>query len=253
MPRVTDWETWIRAAAKPPSETEDSKRQATEDQIRKALARHPGLHGRPYRVYAKGSYANNTNVRLNYDVDIAVEYYGYFYTDLCFELEGLDKSVVGLVDSTDPYKRADFKSDVLEALKASFGSDAIQEGNIAYRVREKRTTLPADVVPCWEYRRYDRIGSGNAVYNLGSRVFPKNGGTRDNFPQLQHDNGVQKNLLTARRYKRMVRSLKKLQTKMVREGFLSVELPSYLTECLVYNVPNSNFGHTTYLQDLRAV
>jgi len=97
-----DWEVWLRSAVKPPSDNEDSKRATTEAQIHKALAAYECLKGKPYRVYVKGSYANNTNVRLNYDVDIAVEYYGYFYHDLCFELENEEKSVVGVVDSSDP-------------------------------------------------------------------------------------------------------------------------------------------------------
>lgn len=132
-----DWEAWLRTAAKPPSDNEDFKRATTEAQIRKALAAYEPLKGKPYRVYVKGSYANNTNVRLNYDVDIAIEYYGYFYADLCFGLEGEDKSVVGLVDSSDPYKRADFKADVLAALKTAFGTSAVEEGKIAYRIRQK--------------------------------------------------------------------------------------------------------------------
>src|SRR5665647_452689 len=101
-----DWESWLKSAAQRPSDHEDSKRDRTERQIRAALDASDALQGRPWRVYVKGSYANNTNVRLNYDVDIAVEYYGYFDFELAFDLEGHDKSAVGLVSSDDPYTRA---------------------------------------------------------------------------------------------------------------------------------------------------
>ena len=248
-----DWEAWLRTAVKRPSDSEETKRASTEAQIREALGDYEPLNGRPYRVYVKGSYANNTNVRLNYDVDIAVEYYGYFYSDLCFELEGQDKSVVGIVDSDDPYTRAEFKADILAALKAAFGESAVEPGRIAYRVRERRTTLPSDVVPCWEYRRYDGIKNGAPVEFIGSRVFPSTGGWKDNFPKIQMDEGIAKNNATGRRYKRSVRALKKLQTKMVSEGVLDAELPSYFTESLVYNVSNGAFGHATYLADMREV
>lgn len=248
-----DWEGWLRTAVKPPSDNEDSKRATTEAQIRKALAAYECLKGKPYRVYVKGSYANNTNVRLNYDVDIAVEYYGYFYHDLCFELENEDKSVVGVVDSSDPYTRSDFKTDVLAALQEAFGTSAVEVGKIVYRVRQKKTTLPADVVPCWEYRRYDAIVNGVPTVHIGSRVFPSSGGHKDNFPKRQLDSGTTKNNATGRRYKRMVRAFKKLQTKMVSEGLLDKELPSYFSECLVYNVGNDAFGHATYLGDMRSV
>lgn len=248
-----DWDAWLRTAVKPPSDNEDSKRATTQEQIGNALAAYEPLKGKPYRVYAKGSYANNTNVRLNYDVDIAVEYYGHFYYDLCFELENKDKSVVGLIDSSDPYTRSDFKTDILAALQKAFGTSAVDVGKIAYRVRQKKTTLPADVVPCWEYRRYDAIENGVPTVHTGSRVFPSGGGQKDNFPQRQLDNGTTKNNATGRRYKRMVRAFKKLQTKMVSEGLIDKELPSYFSECLVYNVGKDAFGHTTYLMDMRSV
>src|SRR5690242_5552675 len=97
-----DWEAWLRAAAEPPSNNEDDKRERTENQIRAALANCDAVKGRPYIVYAKGSYANNTNVRLNYDVDIAVEYRGFFYNDFMFDLEGWTNADVGVSASDDP-------------------------------------------------------------------------------------------------------------------------------------------------------
>lgn len=40
-------------------------------------------------------------------------------------------------------------------------------------------TLDADVVvPCFQMRRYDDIG----VYVIGHRIFPRSGGTVDNYP-----------------------------------------------------------------------
>jgi len=51
----------------------------------------------------------------------------------------------------------------------------------------------------------------------------------------------------------MVRALKKLQSRLVEGKKLPEALPSYLVECLVYNVPNEKFGHSQYLGDMRAV
>lgn len=246
---MTDWEDWLRSAAKRPSDYEASKRDRTEREIRDALSAYGPLRGRPYRIYVKGSYANNTNVRLNFDVDIAVEYYGFFYYDLEFDVAGQDKSVVGVVDSDDPYSRDDFKADIQAALRAAFGTDSVTKGDIAYRVRQNKTTLPADVVPCWEYRRYD----ATHVCHVGSRVFPESGGWKDNYPAIQLENGRAKTRLTGRRYKRMVRALKKLQTILVDKEILEKELPSYLVECVVYNVPNTDFNRATYLADMRNV
>lgn len=247
-----DWEEWLRNSADPPSATEDDKRQRTEDQIRQALRNHDPLAGRDYRVFSKGSYANNTNVRLDYDVDIAVEYRGFFYYDLMFDLEGQPKETVNIVDSSDPYTRDQFKADIQGALEAAFGSSAVSAGRIAYRVREKKTTLPSDVVPCWEYRRYDRIENNQPVFQEGSCVFPTGGSRTANYPEQQLGNGNYKNTQTGLRYKRMVRALKRLQSRLVDEGVVT-ELPSYLIECLVYNVPDEGFNHSTYLADMRYV
>lgn len=248
-----DWEEWLRKAVQRPSDHEDDKRNRTEQQIKAALASYGPLIGRPYRVYVKGSYANNTNVRLNFDVDVAVEYYGYFYSDMAFELEGQPDSAVGVSATSDPYSRSEFKADIKEALHKAFGARTVSTGRIAYRVREKATTLPADVVPSWEYRRYDRIVGGVPIFQTGTCVFPTGGSRTENYPKRQLENGNRKNADTAKRYKRMVRALKKLQTRLVAQGELKEELPSYLIECLVFNVPNDAFGHTTYLGDMRGV
>lgn len=250
---MTDWESWLRTAAKRPSNNEISKRDRTEQQIRDALSVYEPLDGRPYCVYAKGSYANNTNVRLNFDVDIAVEYQGYFYYDLAFGLENVDKSEVGIVSSTDPYTRDEFKADIRGALVSAYGEEAIDVGNVALRVRNGATTLPADVVPCWEYRRYDRIVDGTPVFHRGSRVYPASGGHKNNYPEVQLVNGRAKTGRTGRRYKRIVRALKKLQTKMLDEGVINTELPSYLVECVVYNVPDDHFDYASYFADMRNV
>lgn len=248
-----NWEAWLRSAANPPSDNEDDKRKRAEAQIRDALANYVGLQGRQYVVYAKGSYANNTNVRLNYDVDIAVEYCGFFYYDICLGLDGWTKEAIGIQPIADPYTRDNFKRDIRAALVQAFGATAVENGRIAYRVRQKKTTLPADVVPCWEFRRYDTLFLGTPNYSEGSRVYPSTGPHKDNYPKKQLTNGTAKNNRTSYRYKRMVRALKKVQTKLVSDGKLDKELASYLTESLVYNVGDPSFNHPTYLQDMRGV
>jgi hypothetical protein len=97
------------------------------------------------------------------------------------------------------------------------------------------------------------MANGTPVFHIGSRVYPKSGTHKDNYPALQLLNGRQKTKNTGRRYKKMVRALKKLQTKLADDGVLDAELPSYLIECIVYNVPDDKFNNTTYLADMREV
>jgi tRNA nucleotidyltransferase (CCA-adding enzyme) len=57
----------------PSSSTEQEKQDRTERMIRQAINSHAPFNNCSLNIYAKGSYANNTNVRSDSDVDIAVE------------------------------------------------------------------------------------------------------------------------------------------------------------------------------------
>jgi hypothetical protein len=89
-------------------------------------------------------------------------------------------------------------------------------------------------------RRYDDIG----VYVVGHRIFPKTGGHVDNYPQQNYENGVAKNSATRRRYKEIVRCVKRLVGELYDEGEIRRDYPGYLLECFVYNVPNDRFGNS---------
>jgi hypothetical protein len=120
-------------------------------------------------------------------------------------------------------------------------------------VREKKTTLPADVVPCFEYHYiYDLDSYGRPVYQQGTRIYPETGPHVHNWSQQQLTNGVAKNDATGRRYKRMVRALKRLETFLVQRKLIR-GAPSFLMECLVYNVRNDLLNNSTYVADMRAV
>lgn len=251
-----DWETTLRAWVKPPSDHEDDKRTRTEDEIKAALRASSLLKSVGYKVYAKGSYANNTNVRLDYDVDIAVECTDfYYYGQTGTAADAKQAAVKAKIRAyKGGYTPTQFKNDVEHALVDCYGRNAIKRGNMALRVREKKTTLPADVVPCFEYHDiYDVDFWGNIKYLQGTRIYPETGSHIHNWPTQQYDNGVSKNDATGRRYKRMVRALKRVENELFKKGRIEKELPSFLMECLVYNVPNDRFNHNTYVSDMREV
>jgi hypothetical protein len=244
-------ESDLRRWMAPPSNNEDAKRDRTEDEIRTAINTHPNLRG-AVSVYAKGSYKNNTNVRLDYDVDIAVEYTGFRFTEQTGAALNLDPESLGIYPYTGSYTVAKFKDDVEQALVDQFGRSAVKRGNKAMRVREAKTTLPADVVPSFIYEEvYGRSVSGDPLTRRGTRVFPDQGPYIHNWPQQHYDNGVAKNNDTGYRFKRLVRIVKRLENELVKNGLIE-EVPSYLVECLVYNVPNDNLGYSAFTSDLRA-
>lgn len=248
-----DWEATLRAWAHRASDAEDDKRKRTERAITEALNAIGDIRHLPINVYAKGSYANNTNIRLDSDVDVAVEYTGFAYYDLMFDLADESAESLGITASDDPYGPAELKNDVERALVSAFGRAAVTRNNKAITVREQTNRLSADVVPCFSYCRYSgRSAYGGLRSEKGTKLFPDRGGSIVNWPKQQLTNGTAKNDATSRRYKRMVRCLKNLENELCENGLIK-EAPGYFAECLVYNVPNEYFGRSTYLADMRGV
>ena len=153
----------------------------------------------------------------------------------------LTNAQLGLVAAPPEYAQArkTFKDDCLDALIHAFGPNMVERHNKCITVSEKSTTLPADVVPCTTHRRYDSLGTSSD----GIEITPDRGPKIINWPQQDHDNGVAKNTRTPRRYKRIVRGLKALENLMAESGF--PETPSWLVECLVFNVPDRVFNSTS--------
>src|SRR5947199_305296 len=141
-----DWEETFREWSKPSSDTESEKAENAERRIREAIEESPSLARIKTRVFAQGSYRNNTNVRLDSDVDICVMSLEHLDSD--FSMAGtLQKRDVGLVDS--PYTYAEFKNAVGQALIDKFGSERVTRGNKAFDVHANSYSLDADVVACF--------------------------------------------------------------------------------------------------------
>jgi hypothetical protein len=245
-----NWEPWLQSAVRPASETEEAKRDRTEQRIREAIRASTEIPS-SVRVYVKGSYKTNTNVRQDADVDICVEWTDFFYVDTWGETAGMGSVELGYTPSTNPSMTpTEFRARVERALVRRFGPALVDtSGDKAIHVAAGSNTLDADVVPCFELHRYDGPGS----YVIGQRLFPKSGGKIDNFPQQNYDNEVTKNSATRRRYKQIVRCIKRLEAEMFEEGRIPREYAGYLIECLVYNVPNWKFGNSTLYADIQAV
>ena len=61
-----------------------------------------------------------------------------------------------------------------------------------------------------------------------------------------------KNDQTGKRFKALVRILKQLRMDMAESGIVAAsKVPSFLLECLVWNVPNEGFGHDTFTADVQ--
>jgi predicted nucleotidyltransferase len=245
-----NWEDIFCTWAGAPSETEQTKCENAERAVRKAIDASEKLSAKTIEVFAQGSYANRTNVRQDSDVDICVLYKDGFFPDYSMS-EGLSGALLGFADGH--YRYMEFKSDVGAALKSYFGARSVTRGKKAFDVHANTYRMDADVVPCFEHRRY--MGTfANHWYESGTDLRPDNGGEIINWPRQNYRNSVTKNDATGRRFKAVVRILKRLRYEMVDNGHkVAVAIPSYLLECLVWNAPDVGFGQDDYCDDVRYV
>lgn len=244
-----DWESDFKTWSKPPTATEDERCSNAESVVRNAIRSYVGFATRNIEVFVQGSYRSGTNVRADSDVDICVR-----CMDVCFSNlpKGVTKADVGLVAAT--YTYAEFKNDVQAALVAYLGEEAVIRGNKAFDLHENSYRVDADVVPTFEHRRYTHKPGGGFDYLSGTELRPDRGERIINWPHQNYRNGTDKNGRTGQRFKKMVRVLKCLRNEMADNGVAEAKpIPSYLIECLVWNVPDSKFGHDEYSDDVRAI
>jgi hypothetical protein len=237
------WEDTFQSWAKPPAETEQTKCDNAVRAVRKAIDASTALKDRSIRVFAQGSYCNRTNVRTDSDVDICV-----LCTDSLFSYlpNGLTDADFALTPATYVYSQ--YKNDVEAALKTYFGKEGVTRGKKAFDIHENTYRLDADAVACFEYRRYREDGT----YDSGTAFLPDGGSRIVNWPDQNYENGVAKNKETRQRFKDVERILKRLRNKMDDEKIAAAKpIPSFLVECLVWNVPNEGFGHDTYSADVQ--
>ena len=240
-----DWESTFRLWGQAPSQTEREKCENAERAVRKAIATSSALVARSINTFAQGSYANRTNVRQDSDVDICVLCRDVFYYDLP---AGVLPESYGITPAS--YDYAQFKNEVGAALSAYFGYSAVTRGNKAFDVHANSYRVDADVVPTYEYRRY----TSASAFIEGIKFISDNGGELINWPTQNYDNGVSKNQRTGERFKAIVRIMKRLRNEMNEAAIGAAKpIPSFLNECLVWNVPNEGFGHDTYKEDVRFV
>ena len=138
----------------------------------------------------------------------------------------------------------EFRAQIERALRGAFAGAVDTTGDKAINVTRATGTLDADVIPCLALHRFD----APRVYHAGHRIYPKSGGFIHNFPQQNLDNGRAKNTRTNRRYKQIVRCLKRLEGELVTDRKIPREYPGYLVECSFYNVPDHYFTNERTLR-----
>lgn len=193
------------------------------------------------QIFIQGSYANNTCVRGDSDVDIAIvrrDKYEYAFGKP-FNPSSPDKKDEGKA----------FKDTVEIILRKHFPY-AVTRKNKSIKVDGNTYRKQADTVPCFSIHYfgdwYDR--NDQSHYEEGITIYADDGQVIFNFPKQHIANGKKKNDSTNYYYKKMVRIIKKMRYLMEDYYITSASgVSSFGLESLLWNLPNSIFTkYTTY-------
>jgi hypothetical protein len=239
------WEPKFASWAKAPRATELEKCAIAEAAVRKAIGAHPALAALDISVFAHGSYKARTNIRVDGDVDVFARLNSAVFTA---HPDGSTTLALGVKDGIACFSH--FKSLLEDALTGCFGADCVARGDKAFGVHAGTRRVNADVTPVFLHRRRDRSGA-----HIDGVAFDCDSGKHIiNWPEQTLASGARKNENTSRRYKRVVRVLKRLRDEMRSARVPAAKnAPSFLLESLVWNAPDEAFSSGKYHTMLRAV
>jgi hypothetical protein len=252
-----DWEQTFRTWSKASSDNEWEKQENARRMVSEAIRAYEPLKSiDPPKIIPQGSYHNNTNVRQESDVDICVCCMNPFFADYSFADYG--DTEVGNVNAT--YTYAQFKNDVQAALESKFGKSAVTRGDKALDVRANTYRVDADVVAAFAYRQYlkkqpNYVSGGFTTSYIeppGTKFISDSGKVIINWPEQHYANGVEKNKRTGGRFKLIVRAVKRLKFYLIDNNIDAAKhVPSYLLECLMFNVPDSTFSGDSFKTNIQ--
>ena len=229
------FDNWRR----PASVTEEQRISNAIKMIKDAIKASEELKNKDIEIFVQGSYANNTNVRANSDVDVCIMLKDTFYSEYP---DGLTREHYGFIKGTNSFST--FRKQVIGALIDKYGEDNIKQGNKSIKISSTSYRVEADAVPSFQYRNYKYINSKDPEkYIEGIKFFSLNDEEIINYPKVHIENGKNKNKQTHRRFKRLVRIFKRIRYKMIDDGEnINTGITSFLLECLLWNVPNSIYN-----------
>ena len=216
--------------------------ERTYRSVKAALSRSGELNALNIEVFLQGSYANHTNTRGDSDVDVVVMLKSTYTPDTSrlsvTELANYEKHWTPASTSADQLRAM-----VQRALVAHYGGSRVEAKDKCLKIEGQSGYVDADVVPALQQRLFTSFPSdGRASWVEGTSIKPLSGGRIVNFPKEHRSNGEEKNAASNGYYKPAVRQVKRLRRAAVDQGLLSKkDAPGYLLECLVSNVPDSNF------------
>lgn len=252
-------ESTLKLYAAPLSRTEDEKCKHAIEQIRDALKNlgytdddkgigllesdtlaysvsMRGMYSKEkIHIFIQGSYANNTCVRNESDVDIAI-----VREDDHDSAYGENMRIVTANKKIEAMK---LKDNVERTLKIKFPNNQVHRKNKSIKVDGNTYRKQVDTVPCIAMNYYYRSHLyDNVSYHDGVIIFADDGTIIRNFPKQHITKGKAKNSSTNYYYKKMVRIMKKMRYLMIALGYINEnEVSSFGVESMVWNIPDCYF------------
>lgn len=185
-------------------------------------------------IFIQGSYANNTCVRNESDVDIAV------VRDDIYEYAFGERFSSSTTDNREA--AAKLKDAVEKTLRKNFPYQ-VHRGNKSIKVDGNTYRKQADTVPCLSMHYYYRSHLKDYLTHFdGVIIYADDGTVIRNFPKQHIANGKAKNNKTRYYYKKMVRIMKKMRYLMSDCGYSCADnVSSFGVESLTWNIPDSYF------------
>ncbi|WP_353427268.1 nucleotidyltransferase [Polynucleobacter sp. MWH-UH19D] len=211
--------------------------------------RNAAYQSKATKIFLQGSYANDTNVIGESDVDIIIRLDSAFTYDLSLISDNQKNKFQAAFPISAAYKYSDFRGDVVNLLIARFDSEVVI-GSKAIQISPKGNRRKADVLVAIKHRKYFSFDPMKPDDYLEGISFYKKDGTHIvNFPQLHKDYLVEKNKRTLGMLKHVIRIFKNLRKKLVEQKIINIgSAPSYFIEGMLSNVPDELFNTSTYTE-----
>lgn len=245
------WETILAAWERPASDSEEAQIERAARMVREAMAASDWLTREGVTVEAQGSYYNNTNVRLEADMDIRVVHPSIRVVVDDTVRAANDHAATNYVGigRTSLAVAKELRGHVSAALAARFSAANVEPGKKAFRVSAiPGSRADIDIVPALALD-FVTLCEGKTLLSpsfvgpvRGVAIFGVDCTETFNFPHHHHRYGVQKRARTNFRFKKVVRQLKSLRDDLVAKGELALgECPSFFIESLAYRAEDEHY------------
>jgi hypothetical protein len=197
-----------------------------------------------FESFLQGSYANDTNVYRDSDVDVVMRLDSTWYHDAwLLPIDQYQAFQRAYPDAAD-YGLPHFKAHVAAWLKQKFNGVAV--GSKAIFIPGSGARRDCDVLVCARFMYYYRFNNVTDKSYAEGICFLLNDGTQVlNFPKQHSDNCTAKHKATSQWFKPTVRIYKNMRNRLVDSNLLPDGVaPSYFIEGMLWNVPADKFGTT---------